>query len=224
MNRISVALIAMAAIFLYFFGLVIPNILVMSLYQNTDQAPAVMAILPPFTDLLPVFLALISLAGCTLCLKDRRAEGRHWHFGIPLWVAMAVAAVSLLLPRVILAGGGIPFSADPIYLTQNAQSAALFLLAPSSALFFWSQKDLLGGVSGHVDIALLISILSAILLYGLLVPVQYAPGEHVSMSMYEPVCWIYLILGLPVVGALYIALGLRRSVNSIQQQRDGESP
>lgn len=198
-------LFTMSAVFFYFFGLVMPNIIAMWLEEITAHTGFGTTLI----ILAPAFLALISLAGCTIFIRNSRTANRHWYLGIPLWIVMAVATVSLFISPFSLGTGGEPLFTDPGYLTNIAMTAALFLLAPCSALFFWSLREITDRITVPVIIALGISIVSAILLYGLLFPQTYAPGEHIGMSVYEPFFWLYVMLGLPVVGAIYVALGLK---------------
>jgi hypothetical protein len=204
-NPLAPALAAMSAIFFYFFGLIIPNIVIMMLGGDPG--------LPYLGSIIfsagPILLGLISLCGCLVFLQKTRTWNRYWYLGIPLCLAIAVAIVSLFLSTVLPIASVLPLLADPGYLNRVAPGVALFLLPPCSALFFWSQKTIRGNGTGLVIIALGISILSTILLYGLFFPEQYAPGEHVGMSVYEPLYWFYLMLGMPAMGAMYLALAYK---------------
>lgn len=204
----------MSAVFFYFFGVVIPNIMGIWLDDATMHTGTGMMLV----ILAPGLLALISLAGCTVFLRNSRTTNRHWYLGIPLWIIIAAATVLLILSPLIRMTGLLPPSPD---LGGLAGMGALFLLAPCSVIFFWSIRDYPARITIHVIIALGVSIVSAILLYGLLFPPEYAPGEHVGMSMYEPFLWLYLILGLPIVGALYIVLGLKSRYRSRDSDADG---
>lgn len=146
----------------------------------------------------PAVLGLISVIGCILLLSQGKKLSRLWYFGIPLGITLTVITVSSFLSP-------LPLSPDLMFPNKNTGQAALFLLAPSSALFFYGEKKIHGCGRGLVIISLLVSILSAVLLYGLIFPPQYAPGEHVFGNPYELYFWVYYLLGLPIVGALFLS-------------------
>jgi hypothetical protein len=122
---------------------------------------------------------------------------------------IAVATAAFLLQTFLMIAGGVVLPEGPGYLNLLAETEALLLLAPASALFFWSQRSI--GVPGRglAIVALAISVLSVILLYGLVFPYQYAPGEHAVMTVYEPINWLYVMVGMPVNGALFLASAFR---------------
>jgi len=150
---------------------------------------------------------LISVCGCIHYLNLARNQSRPWYWGIPLGIALAVTTISAFITPV-------PLIPDMMFLNQDTGQAALFLLAPCSAIFFYSEKQVNEGGMGLVYIALIVSVLSAILLAGLIFPQQYAPGEHVGgPSAFELAFWIYYMLGLPIVGALFLS----RTIGSHRQ-------
>ncbi len=108
----------------------------------------------------------------------------------------------------------LPFTGDLRLVYQYTWQAALFLLAPCSALFFYSEKRMNEGGMGFVIISLVVCILSAVLLYGLIFPTQYVPGTKIGAgpTVSELYFWIYYMLGLPIIGSLFLsrATGLFR--------------
>jgi len=205
MNRLVLALVVTPAIFFYFFGLIIPNIIASQILGNFG-----LSYFGAFVfNAGPAFLGWLSFCGFTFFLLKTRAN-RLWYQGIPLWCTIAVAAFSLSLSMFVHISGGIPLYEDPGYVNQLAWTTALLLLSPCSALFFWSQKTVTSDARWLVIFALAISILSVICIYGTLFPVQNAAGEIRSdHSLYELWYWLYLMLGMPANGALFFALASR---------------
>jgi hypothetical protein len=149
---------------------------------------------------LQAVFGLISLCGCILCLKLAQNQSRLWYLGIPLALSLAAITItSFMSPLSLLT--------DRIFMDQNAGQAALFLLAPASVLVFYSEKRMNNGGMGFVIISLVVCILSAFLLYGLFIPPQYAPGSKIGMgpTVSELFFWVYYMLGLPIVGALFLS-------------------
>ncbi|MDO9326706.1 MAG: hypothetical protein Q7T80_17280 [Methanoregula sp.] len=145
-------------------------------------------------------LGLISAGGCIFYLSLTKHQSRRWYFGIPLAIALTGITLSSFISPLSL----IP---DIVFLNQNTGQAALFLLAPCSALFFYSEKQTNDSDMGLVIISLIICILSALLLYGLIFPPQYAPGSKTGAgpTLSELCFWIYYMLGLPIIGALFLS-------------------
>lgn len=139
---------------------------------------------------IPTFgiFGLISFCGCILFLNLTRKYSRLWYFGIPLGITLAV----ILIPSNISNNLGLGL-------------AAIFLLAPCSALFFYSEKRMNNGSMGLVIISIVVSILSAAFIYGMIFPPQYAPGSKVGLEPTELYFWVYYMLGLPVIGALFLS-------------------
>lgn len=140
----------------------------------------------------PIVLGILSFCGCVVSLILEKKQTSHWYWGIPLCISTAVVTIVSLLFLT-----GIPF------IGWNAMQSFI-LLTPSAALFFYSEKKMNRTGMGPVIISLAISILPVILLYGLIFPQQYAPLEHVLMNPFELLFLVYYILGLPIVGALFL--------------------
>jgi hypothetical protein len=218
-DKTSIALVAMSAIFFSVFG--------MFLLVFAGGVSGLRFELPWFgSNYLAAslgILGLISVCGCTLFLSLTRHQSRLWYFGIPLGIALTVTSVSWFFTPLHL----IPDS----MLNQNTGQVALFLLAPCSALFFWSEKRMKNGGIGLMVIILLVSILSALLLYGLIFPPQYALGSKIGAgpTVSELYFWIYYMLGLPIIGSLFLstALGLFRrdsKTGKPDMQKPAETP
>lgn len=141
----------------------------------------------------PAVLGLISFCGCIVSLSLEKKQSTYWYWGIPLCIASALVTIASLLFLT-----GVPF------LGWNALQSFI-LLTPCAALFFYSEKTVYGSGTGLVIISLGVSILPAVLLYGLIFPHQYAPLEHVLMNPFELLFWVYYMLGLPIVGALFLS-------------------
>jgi heme/copper-type cytochrome/quinol oxidase subunit 2 len=140
----------------------------------------------------PIVLGIISLCGCIVSMSLDKKQSPYWYWGIPLCIATAVVTIVSLL-----------FLMGISFIGWNALQSFI-LLTPCAALFFYSEKKVNGSGMGLVIISIVISVLPAILLYGLIFPQQYAPLEHVFMSPFEVLFWVYYLLGLPIVGALFL--------------------
>ena len=145
-------------------------------------------------------LGLISAGGCIFFLSLTKNQSRLWYFGIPLAITLTIITLSSFITP-------LPLNPDMMVLNQNTGQAALFLLAPCSALFFYSEKQKNDGAMGLVILSLVVCILSALLLYGLIFPPQYAPGSKTGAGpIVSELCfWIYYMFGLPIIGALFLS-------------------
>jgi hypothetical protein len=185
-DKKSLALVAMSAIFFSVFGMFL--LLAFSGISGWGYE------YPFFGSnyIIPTFgiFGLISFCGCVSFLILTRKHSRLWYFGIPLGITLAV----ILIPT-------------DISHNLSIGLVAIFLLGPCSALFFYSEKRMNNGSMGLVIIAIIASILSAAFLYSMIFPPQYAPGSKtgVGPDATELYFWVYYMLGLPVIGVLFLA-------------------
>ena len=192
MNKKSLALVAMSAIFFSSVGFILAFL------------PAVAGVhleLPWFGSNLfaavPAVFGLISIGGCLLLFREEKNQSAYWSLGIPLCILTALTTIySFLSPKTIIT--------DIPSLGQNAL-VLFILLSPCAALFFYSEKKIYGGGWELVVISLLVSVVSAVLLYGWIFPHQYAPGERVLENPLMLLFWLNYFVGLPIVGALFLA-------------------
>jgi hypothetical protein len=181
----SLALVAMSAIFFSVFGMFL--LLVFAGISGWGYG------IPFFgTNYLVAALGIfgsISFCGCILFLIVTRKWSRLWYSGIPLGITIAVMLIATMVSGNLSIG-----------------MAAIFLLAPCSALFFYAEKRMNNGGMGLVVIPLVVTILSAVLIGGIIFPPQYAPGSNVGAGpdATELCFWVYYMLGLPVIGALFL--------------------
>jgi hypothetical protein len=140
----------------------------------------------------PAVLGLISLCGGIVSLSLEKKQSTYWYWGIPLCIATAVVTIASLL-----------FLTGIQFIGWNALQSFI-LLTPCAALFFYSEKKVYGTGTGLAIISLGVSILPAILLYGFIFSNNYPPLEYVLMNPFELIFWIYFMLGLPIVGALFL--------------------
>jgi hypothetical protein len=197
----ALSLVAISVVFFWFIIIIIANVLFMSLpYSGNWEALHMI----PYH--LPGVLGLISFAGCAVFLAVTRTQNPSWSLGLPLGIILFVAAVFSALSKFILISGGAPLYLDPGYLIQNAAFIAISLLPIGSALFFWSRKAAGERVYDLAVIALIVGVLSLLLLIAMFIPVHHEPGEIVrsSHSVYEGWYILYLMVGLPAVGALHL--------------------
>ena len=132
MNKKSLALVAMSAIFFSSVGFILAFL------------PAVAGVhleLPMFGSNLfaavPAVLGLISIGGCLLLFRGEKNQSAYWSLGIPLCLITALTTIySFLSPTTIITD--IPF------LGQNAL-VPFILLPPCAALFFIQRKRPMAG-------------------------------------------------------------------------------
>jgi hypothetical protein len=194
-DKKSLALVAISAVFFSVFGMfvLVPVVGISGLLE-----------IPWFGyNYLAAFwgiFGLISLCGCILFLTIAKKQSRLWYSGIPLAITLTVITISSFISP-------LPLIPDMMFLDQNTGQVALFLLAPCSALFFYPEKRTNDGGMGLVIISLVVCIMSALLLYGLIFPQQYAPGSKIGAgpTASELCFWVYYMLGLPIIGALFLS-------------------
>jgi hypothetical protein len=194
-DKKSMAFVAMSAVFFSVFGIfvLVPIVGIFGLRE-----------IPWFGyNYLAAFwgiFGLISLCGCILFLTIAIKQSRLWYSVIPLAFTLTVITISSFI-------ASLPFIPDMMFLNQNTGQAALFLLAPCSALFIYSEKRTNNSGMGLVIISLVVCILSAVLLYGSIFPQQYAPVSKIGAgpTASELSFWFYYMLGLPIIGALFLS-------------------
>ena len=163
------------------------------------------------------FFAGISLCGGIAFLLATRNENPSWYLGIPLCIMFAITAVSPLVAGILVIHDLSPPIYHPGVLWILLSQAAVCLIPPCAALFFWSQRALGRWVPVLAAIALLITISSAAMLYaefspwlvsaGLIPPEPptMVDGQVVRMENDGPLI-LYLGFGLPIIGIFFLIL------------------
>ena len=152
---------------------------------------------------------MVSFLGGALFLY-RTADGDDsWYFRVPLIVSIAVVALSSFLTPALQVQEVLLVFQYSALVNAYIGSLAFILLAPLSALFFHSIPVLRRGcVSGHVVVSLAASLLSGLMLLGMLqgdVILFPHPGE----SLHGFCSWFYLLFGLPAIGIMFLVTSPR---------------
>ena len=145
-------------------------------------------------DAISFFLGLVSCAGVFVFLHSIKNEVQMWHLGLPLLVTIVVVTISSLLSPIFPEYFGYPMDGNATPFNLLSGQIMPYLLAPFSALFFYSLKEM----KGDVRILTLISFGISILFSGSLF--IEIPMYDVSMSFL-----LYWVYGMPLIGALYLA-------------------
>jgi hypothetical protein len=167
----------------------------------------------------PSFCACISLCGGIAFLLATRNENPSWYLGIPLCIMFAITAVSPLVSAILVIHDPSPPIYHPGVLWILLSQAAVCLIPPCAALFFWSQRALGRWVPVLAALALLITISSAAMLYAefspWLVSAGLIPQEPPTMvdgqilrTENDGPLFLYLMFGLPITGILFLALAV----------------
>jgi hypothetical protein len=163
------------------------------------------------------FFACISLFGGIVFLLATRNENPSWYLGIPLCIMFAITAVSPLVSGILVISDPTPPLYHPGVLWILLSQAAVCLIPPCAALFFWSQRALGWWVPVLAALAFLITFSSAAMLYAevspWLVSRGYLPqepptmvdGQVVRMENDGPLI-LYLGFGLPLIGIFFLLL------------------
>ncbi len=139
-------------------------------------------------------LGLISSSGAILFLADIKNEIRKWYLGVPLVAAIALVTISYLLSPVLPGYFGYPVHSEATVINLITGQVAVYLLAPFSALFFYSQKE----IKGLMRVPILVTLVVSVLFSGCL---------FIESSMYDISMFylLYLQIGMPLVGAMFLA-------------------
>ncbi len=180
----NIAYIAISAVFFSFLVFLITNSYHHEIpYFGTERYDAIF-----------FFLGLISCAGVIIFLYSIKNEVQMWYLGLPLLVAIVVVTLSSLLSPMFPEYFGYPLDGNATLFNLLNGQIMPFFLAPFSALFFYSLKEM----KGDVRILTLISIGISILFSGSLfieIPMHDVSGSFL----------IYLVIGMPLIGAEYLA-------------------
>jgi len=168
----------------------------------------------------------ISFLGCALFLFETRDEDTSWNFRIPLMLALAAVMLSsFLFPALqsqeilrAVPGSGLAIAA--------AGSLAFILLAPCSALFFYSFRETdQGTLSGSVLTCLAVSTVSAGMFIAMPFQLNSTLFLYPTESLFGLWYWLYLIVGMPVIGALFLGRTSMFSKNRDNSSaRSGDTP
>jgi hypothetical protein len=165
----------------------------------------------------PSFFACISLCGGIAFLLVTRNENPSWHLGIPLCIMFAITTVSPLVSAILVIHDPSPPIYHPGVLWILLSQAAVCLIPPCAAVFFWSQRALGRWVPVLAALALLITICSAAMLFAefspWLVSAGLIPPEpptmvdgHVVKSENDGALILYFMFGLPILGICFLIL------------------
>ncbi|MBP2144632.1 hypothetical protein J2129_000086 [Methanofollis sp. W23] len=148
---------------------------------------------------LPLLLGSISLVGAALLLSG--SGGRRWYFGLPLLlvIGVIVATTFLSVPlgfsRLIGGSGLIP----------SLWTVAFLLLPPCSVLFLFSLPERTAAVRAAMGVTGVVSLFALLTLL-LVGPFMLASDSIIPLIGF---LWLYGVIGLPVIGILFIILALR---------------
>ena len=163
------------------------------------------------------FFACISLCGGIAFLLATRNENPSWYLGIPLCIMFAITAISPLVSGILVIHDMSPPIYHPGVLWILLSQAAVCLIPPCAALFFWSQRALGRWVPVLAALALLITISSAAMLWAETAPYLVSAGlippepptmvdGHVVKVENDGALILYLMFGLPIIGILFLVL------------------
>jgi hypothetical protein len=148
------------------------------------------------------FLGLVSLTGGIIFLYTIKNEVRAWYLGIPLVVAIAAVTISSFLSPALTEYCESPVCDVAALFNPVIGQIVIYLLAPFSALFFYSLQQ----IKGDVTILVLISLGVSILFSGGLI-------FEIPMHDISPFLLFFMTVGMPVIGAEFLAtcVGLSKS-------------
>lgn len=115
-----------------------------------------------------------------------------WYLGLPLVIAIAVIIIISLVCPAILSGS--PRPGEEMMFIPKIGYTASYLLAPFTALFFYSLEEVKGDMRIPIYIALGISVLFSMFILDMLTV------HDISASIL-----FYWVFGMPIVGAVYPA-------------------
>jgi hypothetical protein len=139
-------------------------------------------------------LGLISVSGAIAFLADIKNEIRKWYLGVPLAVTIGVVTGSYLLSPVLPGYFGYPVNTGATVSNLITGQVAVYLIAPFSALFFYSLKE----IKGLMRVPILVTLAVSILFSGCL----FIESSMHDISMFY---LLYLEIGMPLVGAMFLA-------------------
>jgi hypothetical protein len=152
--------------------------------------------------------AFISLCGGIVFLAGTRKENPSWYLGMPLCTAFAVMAISPAVEGFLVIHSPTPATLEPGRLWFYADRAAFSLLPLCAALFFWSQKQLGRAIPLVIGIMLVISLSSIGALVHDFFPAVIPAGLHPPHADMTLFLAIYLLIGLPLIGIVFLALAV----------------
>lgn len=150
--------------------------------------------------ILPVFLGSVSLAGAACTLAD--ATGKRRLFGLPLiFIIGLIVAVSFLSVPL-----GITHLIGSPGILPAAWMVSFLLLAPCSSLFYLSLPENGDSSKNALIISAIISI------FALLILLMILPGLLSGQSVLHllALIWLYGIIGLPLIGLIFVVMAFAR--------------
>jgi hypothetical protein len=177
-----------------------------------------------------VFFAfgMISFLGGALFLYVTADAGMAWNYRIPLVGLAAVITLSSFLSPALQTRGVLAVLPGLGLVMAMAGSYAIVLLAPAAVLFFHSLRPIRRSDIGiHVVLSLGVSLVSALLFLGLLLQTGGPLHPYPEESGYGLWFWIYLAVGMPLVGAFVLASsakGESAGVDAGREERVYENP
>lgn len=173
--------IAISAIFFSFVVLVITRPIQSEIpYFGTNMFAAIF-----------FFLGIVSFSGSILFLHFMKREVQIWYLGIPLVIAIAIVTItSFFYPSL---PSGFPMYGAALF-NSKIQQIATYLLAPFSALFFYSLMKMRDEMKILVPVSLGISIVFS----GLIIDIP-------MMNDLTPYLAYYWLIGMPLIGIEFLA-------------------
>lgn len=136
-------------------------------------------------------LGLVSFSGATLFLISIKNEVKTWYLEIPLIAGIAAVTILAGITPVLSSFCNHPLCSGTTY--PVASQIMIYLLAPFSALFFYSLKE----IQNEAKILILASLGISILFSGSLI--IEIPMHDISASFL-----FYLVIGMPLIGAGFL--------------------
>ena len=155
-----------------------------------------------------VFFAfgMISFLGGALFLYVTIVDGREWNFRLPLVGLAAVVTLFSFLSPALQTRGVLSVLPGLGLVAAMIWSYSIVLFAPAAVLFFHSLRPIRRGDLGiHVVLSIGVSLISMVLFLGLLLQTGGPLHPYPEESGYGLWFWVYLIIGLPLVGAFVLA-------------------
>lgn len=186
----NVAYIAISAIFFSFLVIIIIHP-IFRISPNQYQIPYFSTNIIAAVFFL---LGLISVSGTIVFLAEIKNEIRKWYLGVPLAAAIAVVTISYLLSPVLPGYFGYPVYGGATVFNLITGQVAVYLIAPFSALFFYSLKE----IKGLMRVPILVTLAVSVLFSGCL----FIETSMHDISMFY---LLYEVIGMPLVGAMFLA-------------------
>jgi hypothetical protein len=196
-QKMSIAFVAMSLIFFYFYG----GIILVSFGSLLHFYF--------FPEYFTAISGFISFLGGVILFTSVKRQTFNRYFVVPFCIATGVLAISVGVSIFVPVFGAQPLVLDPGLLFRTVGGIAALLLAPCSALMVFSVRKILKTeITALFGAPLCVSVLALIALFELLKPMQSTPGEPVVVGS-EPIFYfLYIMIGMPVIGITFLILGI----------------